>query len=246
MAVGEGNYGRLGPDQQQRFTTANRRLQLPDLDEQPGAMPEIAPSPGYSPTALDRPQVHRAGDGAAGVGQLRHRVAGRAPAARRAARRRPRRPRGRAAGPRRSAAIGGLRDPARRVAARRRSRPRARARPTRTRVQVGAPIAKLAIGHTLPAGSTVAKAVLDGEARDAGDAADQPRARGHGRRPARARTRWWSRREATEGATAHAGGARSARCRARGRPSRTVIAPQPRSRAVQAGPRSPIANAAVA
>ena len=45
MAVGEGNYGRLGPDQQQRFTTANRRLQLPDSDEQPGAMPEIAPSP---------------------------------------------------------------------------------------------------------------------------------------------------------------------------------------------------------
>jgi hypothetical protein len=47
MAVGEGNYGRLGPDQQQRFTTANRRLQLPTPDEQPGAMPEIAPSPGF-------------------------------------------------------------------------------------------------------------------------------------------------------------------------------------------------------
>jgi hypothetical protein len=47
MAVGEGNYGRLGPDEQQRFTTANRRLQLPDPDEQPGAMPEIAPSPLY-------------------------------------------------------------------------------------------------------------------------------------------------------------------------------------------------------
>jgi hypothetical protein len=47
MAVGEGNYGRLGPAQQQRFTTANRRLQLPTPDEQPGAMPEIAPSPGF-------------------------------------------------------------------------------------------------------------------------------------------------------------------------------------------------------
>jgi hypothetical protein len=47
MAVGEGNYGRLGPTGQQRFTTANRRLQLPDPDEQPGAMPEIAPSPDY-------------------------------------------------------------------------------------------------------------------------------------------------------------------------------------------------------
>src|SRR3954449_2629091 len=50
MAVGEGNYGRLRPDQQQRFTTANRRLQLPQPDEQPGVMPEIAPSPDYSPT----------------------------------------------------------------------------------------------------------------------------------------------------------------------------------------------------
>jgi hypothetical protein len=48
MAVGEGNYGRLGRSQQQRFTTANRRLQLPTPDEQPGAMPEIAPSPDYA------------------------------------------------------------------------------------------------------------------------------------------------------------------------------------------------------
>ncbi|MEA2284535.1 MAG: hypothetical protein QOJ21_578 [Solirubrobacteraceae bacterium] len=47
MAVGEGNYGRLGPAQQRRFTTANRSLQLPEPDEQPGAMPEIAPSPAY-------------------------------------------------------------------------------------------------------------------------------------------------------------------------------------------------------
>jgi hypothetical protein len=47
IAVGEGNYGRLGPAQQQRFTTANRRLQLPEPDEQPGVMPEIAPSPLY-------------------------------------------------------------------------------------------------------------------------------------------------------------------------------------------------------
>ncbi|MDQ3783638.1 MAG: glycogen debranching protein [Actinomycetota bacterium] len=47
MAVAEGNYGRLRDDQQRRFTTANRRLQLPNPDEQPGAMPEIAPSPDY-------------------------------------------------------------------------------------------------------------------------------------------------------------------------------------------------------
>ncbi len=59
MAVGEGNYGRLGADQQQRFTAANRRLQLPDPDEQPGAMPEIAPSPEYG-RSIDRPFHDRA------------------------------------------------------------------------------------------------------------------------------------------------------------------------------------------
>ncbi len=46
MAVGEGNYGRLGSGQQQHYTDANAKLQLLP-DEQPGAMPEIAPSPDY-------------------------------------------------------------------------------------------------------------------------------------------------------------------------------------------------------
>jgi hypothetical protein len=59
MAVGEGNFGRLGPDQQQHYTTANRRLQLPDPDEQPGAMPEIAPSPDYG-RSIDRLFTERA------------------------------------------------------------------------------------------------------------------------------------------------------------------------------------------
>jgi hypothetical protein len=59
MAVGEGNYGRLGPEQQQRFTTANARLQLPEPDEQPGAMPEIAPSPDYG-RSIERPFNERA------------------------------------------------------------------------------------------------------------------------------------------------------------------------------------------
>ena len=58
MAVGEGNYGRLGRDEQQRYTTANRRTQLPRPDEQPGAMPEIAPSPANDPT-IDRPLNER-------------------------------------------------------------------------------------------------------------------------------------------------------------------------------------------
>ncbi|MEA2381776.1 MAG: hypothetical protein QOH72_1747 [Solirubrobacteraceae bacterium] len=59
MAVGEGNYGRLGPAQQQRFTTANRRLQLPQPDEQPGVMPEIAPSPLYG-RSVDKRFTERA------------------------------------------------------------------------------------------------------------------------------------------------------------------------------------------
>jgi hypothetical protein len=46
MAVGEGNYGRLGADKQQHYMYGNADLQfIPD--EQPGAMPEIAPSPDY-------------------------------------------------------------------------------------------------------------------------------------------------------------------------------------------------------
>lgn len=59
MAVGEGNYGRLGPDRQRRYLDANAKLQLPNPDEQPGAMPEIAPSPNYG-RSIDLPFVERA------------------------------------------------------------------------------------------------------------------------------------------------------------------------------------------
>ena len=50
MAVGEGNYGRLGDEQQRRYTDANAETQFSQPatggtpDEQPGAMPEIMPS----------------------------------------------------------------------------------------------------------------------------------------------------------------------------------------------------------
>ena len=60
MAVGEGNYGRLGPDQQQRYADANVDLQLIP-EEQPGAMPEIAPSPDYADGgSKDKPFNERA------------------------------------------------------------------------------------------------------------------------------------------------------------------------------------------
>jgi hypothetical protein len=44
QAVGEGNYGRLGAGQQQRYTTANAAPMF-QPDEQPGALPEVLPSP---------------------------------------------------------------------------------------------------------------------------------------------------------------------------------------------------------
>ncbi|HET7325604.1 MAG TPA: hypothetical protein VFJ06_14850, partial [Halococcus sp.] len=59
MAVGEGNYGRLCSDEQRRFIDANTKLQLPNPDEQPGAMPEIAPSPLYG-RSIDKSLLGRA------------------------------------------------------------------------------------------------------------------------------------------------------------------------------------------
>jgi hypothetical protein len=56
QAVGEGNYGRLGPEQQQRYTDANAETMFSESatggtpDEQPGAMPEIFPSTPADPT----------------------------------------------------------------------------------------------------------------------------------------------------------------------------------------------------
>jgi hypothetical protein len=47
-AVSEGNYGRLGANQQRFYMTGNARSQLdPSIWEMPGAMPEIVPSPDF-------------------------------------------------------------------------------------------------------------------------------------------------------------------------------------------------------
>jgi hypothetical protein len=66
QAVGEGNYGRLGPGQQQRYTDANAETMFAEPatggtpDEQPGAMPEIFPSaPQGDPTAGVPPNINR-------------------------------------------------------------------------------------------------------------------------------------------------------------------------------------------
>jgi hypothetical protein len=55
QAVGEGNYGRLGPGRQQRYTNAETEPMFSEPwtdgtpDEQPGALPEILPSPDFDP-----------------------------------------------------------------------------------------------------------------------------------------------------------------------------------------------------
>ena len=54
MAVALGNYGLLGPNGRQRYTDDLAQLQLGAVAEQPGAMPEIRPSPDFAAN-VDRP-----------------------------------------------------------------------------------------------------------------------------------------------------------------------------------------------
>jgi hypothetical protein len=54
MAVALGNYGLLGPTDQQRYTDDLAQLQLGAVAEQPGAMPEIGPSPDFTAN-VDQP-----------------------------------------------------------------------------------------------------------------------------------------------------------------------------------------------
>ena len=54
MAVALGNYGQLGPNQQQRYTDDLAQLQLGAVAEQPGMMPEIGPSPDFTAN-IDQP-----------------------------------------------------------------------------------------------------------------------------------------------------------------------------------------------
>src|SRR5437763_7982655 len=54
MAVGLGNYGLFGPNDQQRYTDALAQLQIGTVEEQPGTMPEIGPSPDFAAN-VDQP-----------------------------------------------------------------------------------------------------------------------------------------------------------------------------------------------
>ncbi len=158
MAVGEGNYGRLGREQQQRFTTANRRLQLPAYDEQPGDMPEIAPSPDYG-RSIDRKFTERAmvlqawGNYGTAWPVVHQQLGVRPDLGRGFLEVVPQVPGG-------QSHIGGSAIRLGSAGAASVSADRSGSTYT-TRVKVGAPVLKLAIGHTLPAGSTVASARLD-------------------------------------------------------------------------------------
>ena len=69
-----GRRGQLRPARRRPAAALHHRQpasQLPSRDEQPGAMPEIAPSPLYG-RSIDRPFL-RARVGASGLGRLRHR-----------------------------------------------------------------------------------------------------------------------------------------------------------------------------
>jgi hypothetical protein len=65
QAVGEGNYGRLGPDHQQRYTGAEAEPMFAEPwtsgtpDEQPGALPEILPSPDFDQTGARDANIDR-------------------------------------------------------------------------------------------------------------------------------------------------------------------------------------------
>jgi hypothetical protein len=158
MAVGEGNYGRLGAGQQQRFTAANRRLQLPDPDEQPGAMPEIAPSPDYGRSInkafYDRAMVLQAWGTYGTLWPVVHQQLGVRPDMGRGRLEvMPQVPAGQSsiAGSNIRLA-GGAVD----VAASHSDKT------YRTNVTLGAQLSAFTIGHTLPRGSTVAQVTLDG------------------------------------------------------------------------------------
>ena len=150
MAVGEGNYGRLGPDQQQRFTAANRRLQLPDPGRAAGRDAGDRSVARLRP--LDRPAVLRPRDGAPGLGHVRHAVARGAPAARRAAghgpragsrsRRRCRPGQSRVAGSNIRLAGGAVDVTATHSGTH-----------LHDRVALGVPLSRFTIGHTLPRGA---------------------------------------------------------------------------------------------
>src|SRR4051794_23332361 len=173
QAVGEGNYGRLGPDQQQRYTDANAETMFSEPatggtpDEQPGAMPEIFPStPNGDKSMGIPPNIERCwtcrsmfmqawGNYGTAWSVVHQQLGVRPDLGRGRLEVVPQVPDGqpRVAGSAiRLGRSGTLAVEASHTDAK-----------YVTRVQVGSPVSRLAIGHTLPAGSKVGRVRLDGK-----------------------------------------------------------------------------------
>ena len=208
QAVGEGNYGRLGPDEQKRYTDAEVE---PMFAEPYSGGDEVHHTPGHArraarrlagdlpvaglrpgrPARRERRALHALPlDGHAGLEPVRDDLAGHAPAARRAAGPRPRRARGRAAAAVARASIAGREHPPRRRRAAQR-RGVARRQPLRHR---GRHRQRAAAAPDDRAHAAARRAPGRRPARRPASprpgAPDQPRRRGHGEDPAgRARPR---------------------------------------------------------
>jgi hypothetical protein len=170
QAVGEGNYGRLGPGQQRRYTDAEAEPMFGQPytggtpDEQPGSLPEILPSPDFDREGprdanIDRCWTCRAmfvqawGHYGTAWPVVHQQLGVRPDLGRRALEVVPQLPS--------SAPIAGedirLGDGSVDVAARRTGNH------YRTVVDArGAPVRELSLGHTLPRGSSVKRVLLDG------------------------------------------------------------------------------------
>jgi hypothetical protein len=168
QAVGEGNYGRLGPGRQQRYTDAEAEPMFGQPytgetpDEQPGSLPEILPSPDFGAN-IDRCWTCRAmfvqawGHYGTAWPVVHQQLGVRPDLGRRELEVTPQVPPGRlrVAGSNIRLAGGDLGVGARHEGAQ-----------YRTRVDVDVALSELVLGHTIPPGSQVAAVTLDGEPAD--------------------------------------------------------------------------------
>jgi hypothetical protein len=168
QAVGEGNYGRLGPGEQQRYTDAEAEPMFRQPytgatpDEQPGALPEILPSPDFGAN-IDRCWTCRAmfvqawGHYGTAWPVVHQQLGVRPDLGRRELEVTPQVPPGRlrVAGSNIRLADGDLGVGARHEGAQ-----------YRTRVDVDVALSQLVLGHTIPRGSQVAAVTLDGKPAD--------------------------------------------------------------------------------
>jgi hypothetical protein len=173
QAVGEGNYGRLGAGRQKRYTDAEAEPMFGQPytggtpDEQPGALPEILPSPDFDPgprdANIDRCWTCRAmfvqawGHYGTAWPVVHQQLGVRPDLGRRELEVTPQVPPGqsRVAGSNIRLADGDLGVGARRDGAQ-----------YRTRVDVDVALSRLWLGHTVPPGSPVVAVTLDGEPAD--------------------------------------------------------------------------------